>query len=215
MKNVHQAIDRYYTEKLGAFGTTPRGVDWKDSAGQRRRFELLLKDAHEAAHGKPWHVTDLGCGYGELLTWIHQELPEASRPAHYLGLDLSRSMIEAAIRLHGERPEARFAILAGAQAPLPPCDLTVASGIFNTRMDFTESEWTDYIDATIDAMARASTLGFAFNMLSAYADEHKKRGDLHYAEPLGIIDRCIERYSKDVRFYHHYGMYEFTIQVWF
>lgn len=215
MNSVLSAIETYYSEKIRSFGPTPRGVDWKDAAGQRLRFEFLLQGVQEATRGVPWRLNDLGCGYGELLAWIDDELPETSRPSQYVGLDLSPAMIEAAIQLHGERVGARFAVLEGAENALPSCDVTVASGIFNTRMDVPESEWTTYVESTIDAMARSSKVGFAFNMLSAYADEHKKRRDLHYPDPLPIIDRCITTYSKDVRFYHHYGLYEFTVQVWF
>ncbi len=92
-------------------------------------------------------------------------------------------------------------------------DYSVASGIFNVRMDRSDSEWLAYLENTLDILDRTSRLGFAFNCLTSYSDEDKKREDLYYADPCRLFDLCKRRYSRHVALLHDYGLYEFTLLV--
>lgn len=60
---------------------------------------------------------------------------------------------------------------------------------------------------------QTSRLGFAFNCLTSYFDEDKKRDYLYYADPGIVFDLCKRRYSRNVAVLHDYGLYEFTILV--
>ncbi len=46
-KNILNIVDRYYSDKLSKFGTTPKGVDWNSLESQQLRFEQLLKICSE------------------------------------------------------------------------------------------------------------------------------------------------------------------------
>ena len=52
-----------------------------------------------------------------------------------------------------------------------------------------------------------------FNALTLYSDVEKRRGDLFYADPLAVFDRCKRQYSRFVTLLHDYPLYEFTIMV--
>jgi SAM-dependent methyltransferase len=197
-------VASYYSEKLALHGETPHGVDWNGETSQILRFEQLCKIIRDVTEG--FSVNDLGCGYGALFDYLLNRYPISS----YLGVDISEDMISAAEARHMSRSGARF--IAAAE-PDKNADYGIASGIFNVRMSRTDTEWHEYMQATLDVLDKTSRLGFAFNCLTSYSDEDKKREYLYYADPCKLFDLCKRRYSKQVALLHDYGLYEFTILV--
>jgi len=197
-------VATYYAEKLAEHGDTPRGVDWNGEESQTIRFEQLCKVIDPRKVN--FSLNDLGCGYGALLDYLRNHFPSPD----YLGVDISPQMIRAASQRNAAAPNARF--LAAAE-PDQVADYGVASGIFNVRLGRTDIEWFDYLQATLDVLDRTSNLAFAFNCLTSYSDEDKKRGYLYYADPCRLFDLCKRRYSRQVALLHDYGLYEFTILV--
>lgn len=197
-------VASYYAEKLAEHGDTPRGVDWNGEESQTIRFEQLCKVIDP---GKPaFSLNDLGCGYGALLDSLRDKHPTCT----YLGVDVAPEMIRAARQRHASADQARFITSA---EPDQIADYGVASGIFNVRLERTDAEWFDYLQATLDVLDQTSSLGFAFNCLSSYSDEDKKRDYLYYADPGRLFDLCKRRHSRQVALLHDYGLYEFTILV--
>lgn len=199
-----KAVAMYYAEKLAKHGDTPRGVDWNGEESQIIRFEQLCKIIN--SEKLVFSLNDLGCGYGALLDYLRGNYPAFS----YLGIDVSREMIRSAEQRYANVTEARF--ITSAE---PDClaDYSVASGIFNVRLWRSDDEWFDYIQGMLDVLDRTSSLGFAFNCLTSYSDEHKKRDYLYYADPCRLFDLCKKKYSRQVALLHDYGLYEFTIII--
>jgi SAM-dependent methyltransferase len=197
------SVEQYYSGKIQTHGTVPQGVDWKDRAGQVLRFEQLLKIIRIDSG---YSLNDIGCGFGCLA----QELQKAGRSFDYQGSDISPAMIEAAQARFLGAPNIRFFSLTHE---LPKSDYSVASGIFNVRLQHSTEAWENYIDATLVEMDRLSSKGFAFNMLTSYSDADRKRPDLYYADPGFYFDLCKRRFSKNVALLHDYGLYEFTLLV--
>jgi SAM-dependent methyltransferase len=195
-------VERYYSGKLRTHGATPAGVDWNSESSQRLRFEQLARIADGA---EPFSLLDYGCGYGALFGYLSDQ----GKPLSYCGFDISPDMVAQGRELYGARG-ARFVSDAAA---LEPADYVVASGIFNVRLDVDEERWKAYVEETIERLHQLSTRGFAFNVLTGYADRDKMRPDLHYADPLALFDRCKRRYSRFVALLHDYPLYEFTILV--
>jgi SAM-dependent methyltransferase len=199
------AVERYYTAKFEEHGATPRGVDWNSQDSQDLRFEqlaYLLLDERGA-----FSVNDLGCGYGALAEFLERRGFDAS----YTGYELSTSMVaHARARARGNR-RLRFREGHGME----PADYSLASGIFNVKLDFHDDAWTAYVQKTLDDLAEASGRGFAFNMLTSYSDADRRRPDLYYADPCIVFDTCKKRYSRHVALLHDYGFWEFTIIVRF
>jgi hypothetical protein len=96
---------------------------------------------------------------------------------------------------------------------LPAADYTVASGIFNVKLQTGEKEWQDYVLSVMGKIAQLSAKGFAFNMLTKYSDRERMRADLYYADPMFIFDYCKSNFSNLVSLSHDYPLYEFTIIV--
>lgn len=202
-QNIIREVDNYYTEKLRAFGPTHLGVDWNSQDSQSLRFEQLTKVLPEDTHNS---LLDYGCGYGALIGF----LKEKNFDVDYCGLDVSASMIAEARKKYIETPKQRFIVGESVEEKF---DFSIASGIFNVKMDFETSGWEKYIVDTLNRINQISLKGFSFNMLTLYSDVEKRRGNLHYADPCKIFDLCKRNFSFNVALLHDYGLYEFTILV--
>ena len=193
----------YYTAKVTEHGATPAGVDWNGEHSQHLRFAQLLA---VIAGEQPFSLNDYGCGYGALL----EPLSERFSDFEYRGFDVSEAMVAQARERYGADPRARF---FSDPAALAPADYTVASGIFNVRLDLDEARWRAYVLETIDAMAAVSRRGIAFNALTLHSDSDRMRDYLHYADPAALLDHCLRRHSRHIVLRHDYELYEFTLIV--
>ena len=197
-------VSTYYAAKIAEHGDTPRGVDWNGEDSQMARFAQLCKIIDSKT--PDFSVNDLGCGYGALLDYLRDNFGTCT----YLGADVSHEMIKVAEQRHAAADRARF--ITSAQ-PDEVADYGLASGIFNVRLGRSDAEWFDYLQATLAVLDRTSSLGFAFNCLTSYSDQDKKRNYLYYADPCCLFDLCKSRFSSQVALLHDYGLYEFTILV--
>jgi SAM-dependent methyltransferase len=196
-------VNRYYSGKLEVHGATALGVDWNSAESQRLRFVQLLKICDSRG---PVNINDYGCGYGALA----DHLQENAYSFRYCGFDISSQMIAKAKELHSTMGQAVF---VSEESDLSRADYTVASGIFNVKLQTPGTEWERYMLRTLEAIARLSGKGFAFNALSKYSDPEFMRPDLYYADPLFFFDYCKATFSRFVSLIHDYPLYEFTILV--
>lgn len=197
-------VERYYSRKITEHGANPCGVDWNGKESQVLRFAQLCKIIDTKMPN--FSMNDLGCGYGALLDYLRDKHVNCT----YLGVDVSQEMIKVAEQRHETTDQARFITAAEPDAV---ADYGFASGIFNVRLGRSDAEWFEYLQDTLDVLDRTSSLGFAFNCLTSYSDEDKKRDYLYYADPCYLFDLCKSRYSRQVALLHDYGLYEFTILV--
>jgi hypothetical protein len=151
-------------------------------------------------------LNDYGCGYGALLSYLRAR---GSRVA-YRGFDINAATIEAAHLLHANERECSFTSNPSA---VSLASFSIASGVFNVKLDYPDEVWREYVLRTIDTLDSLSADGFAFNMLSTYSDLEKRRQDLYYVDPLMMFDMCKRRFSPRVALLHDYPLYEFTIVV--
>lgn len=193
----------YYEAKLAAHGATARGVDWKDEASQRKRFEQLVR-ALGLARDERFSLVDYGCGYGALLSF----LDERGFACDYTGYDRSAKMIEEARRAHGDR-----AAFTTDWSAVPRADYVVASGIFNVRFDVADDEWRAYVEQTLASIHERAVKGWVVNFLTIYSDADRMRRDLYYADPAAVFAWCQRNASRWVSLFHDYDLYEFTLGV--
>jgi len=193
-------LDRHFEHTLAQHGASARGVDWPSAEAQTLRFDELLKIRGDRG---TFSLNDYGCGYGGLL----DHLSGRALAVDYRGFDVSERMIGMARERH---PGAEWVT---REDDLRPADFTVASGVFNLKLDIGDEAWRDYVLETLAALDRVSVGGFAFNMLTAYSDRPLMRPDLYYGDPCFFFDFCKRRYAKDVALLHDYGLYEWTLLV--
>ena len=202
--SILRDVGKYYSGKFEQYGPTPGGVDWNSAESQVLRFAQLLRVTE--GHGEQFSLNDFGCGYAALVDYLELH----GRPGSYCGFDISEPMLAHASSRHANRPWVRFVSDAGE---LPTADFTVASGVFNVKLEVDDAAWSAYVLATISRLAAASERGFAFNLLTTYSDPERMRPDLFYGDPPFFFDHCKTEYSRNVALLHDYGLYEFTVIV--
>lgn len=202
---TQKKLNEYFSEKLEAFGPTPKGVDYNGPAAQELRFEQLVKVINPAA---PFTVMDYGCGYGALFDFLHKK----GWKFEYYGVDLIEKMVAAGREVHKDFPNAHFTT---DENEVPPADYLLAGAIFNIKLDAAYSDWQDFVTQTLRHMNGLCSKGFSFNMLTKYSDEERmsQRPDLFFGDPLFFFDYCKRHFSRSVALLHDYGLYDFTILV--
>jgi len=178
-------------------------VDWNSPESQELRFVQLLR---VCAQSGAFTLNDYGCGYGALVRFLEA----GGWDVEYRGFDLSAAMLEHARWEHERPPRVTF---VDRVEELKRADYTVASGIFNVKLDTTTEEWEAYVERTLEAISALSSRGFAFNMLTSYSDADRMRSDLYYGDPRFYFDYCKRHFSRNVALLHDYGLYEFTMIV--
>lgn len=199
-ESLIDAVREYYSGRLSQFGPTAKGVDWNSVESQELRFRELLRGDFLSSCTS---LLDYGCGYGALLNYVRRD----GWLGKYLGYDVAPDMIAGASSMHGADGE--FTI----DLPSESFDCTLASGLFNVRLEFADDLWQQHINAVLDEMWGCTGSVMVFNMLTSHSDADKRRANLYYAEPGRYLELCLHRYSRRVRLHHGYGLYEFTIQV--
>jgi SAM-dependent methyltransferase len=153
----------------------------------------------------PCAILDYGCGYGALA----RRLVTGRLPFRYIGFDVCQPMIDVArAQVCDER-----CVFTAREDELTPVDYTLASGIFNVKLQASRTHWQEHVLATLDKLCAYSREGFAFNLLSRYADSELMRDHLYYGDPAWYFKFCKERYSRNVALLHDYELYEFTVLV--
>jgi SAM-dependent methyltransferase len=198
---IERRVAGYYRGKLREHGATHLGVDWNSAESQLLRFEQFLR---VIPLGEPVSVLDYGAGYGAFAEFL--EGLDRVQLADYTGYDLSEEMVAAA----RERSRWRFTT---ARTELVPADVTVASGVFNVRVDTDEETWRRYTLETIEELAKLSRRALGFNMLTSYSDPERMTDRLYYADPGFYFDWCKRNLSREVALLHDYGLYDFTMLV--
>jgi SAM-dependent methyltransferase len=202
---TQKKLNEYFSEKLSAFGATPKGVDYNGPEAQERRFEQLVRVIDPS---RPFTVIDYGSGYGAMFDFLHRK----GWQFEYYGIDLIEQMVIAGHEAHRDFPNAHFTT---AERDVPLVDYLLAGAIFNIKLDASYADWQDFVVRTLRRMNAMCSKGFAFNMLTRYSDEHRmaQRPDLFYGDPLFFFDHCKRNFSRDVALLHDYGLYDFTILV--
>ncbi|WP_447968606.1 class I SAM-dependent methyltransferase [Nitrospira sp. M1] len=195
-------IKSFMDDTLDKHGTTSLGVGWRSRENQFLRFDQfshLFQDCSE-----PFSINDLGCGLAGFFEWAKERgLPVSN----YIGYDISERMIARARALHSKH-NVRF---VKAEKPTDIADFSVCCGIFNTRLDESDEDWTQYMREVVYALAKASRRGFAFNSLSSYVDWREPH--LFYAEPAEWFTWCKTNISKKVSLLHDSPLYEWTMII--
>ena len=205
MDNTQKKLSEYFTEKLDAFGATPKGVDYNGSESQERRFEQLAKVINAS---QPFSIIDFGSGYGALFDFLNRK----GWQFEYYGIDLIEKMVVAGRELYKDFPNAHFTTL---ENEVPKVDYLLAGAIFNIKLDETYESWQEFVTRTLSRMNALCSKGFAFNLLTKYSDADRmaQRPDLFYGDPLFFFDFCKRNFSRNVALLHDYGLYDFTILV--
>jgi SAM-dependent methyltransferase len=201
---IYASVESYYSEKITAFGPVPRGADWNSIITQEVRFLQLLRICNFSA---PFALNDVGCGYGALFSHLTRYHSETD--IDYLGFDVSPAMINHADSLQRDLSRAGFMV---ANASPRIADYSVASGIFNVRLDHPLDKWERYVGKTLIDMHAGSRLGFAVNFMTPGAFDESPQG-LYCTTPNPWVRFCENQLGSSAQVIADYGLREFTLLV--
>jgi SAM-dependent methyltransferase len=203
LEQLRASVEAYYTRKVRTFAATPLGVDWPSTPSLELRLVQLLKVCDFSA---PFSLNDLGCGYAAALDLIERRWP-ANR-IDYLGIDLSADMIAHARRRWHQRPGADFIVGhdCGRVA-----DYSIASGVFNVRLDHGTQLWTAHIEAMLMDLHLSSRRGFGVNFMLPEAAG--RTPELYGSQPGPWVAYCEAVLGRSVEVVQGYGMAEYTLLV--
>ena len=199
---VRASVEAYYTRKVETFGATPEGVDWPSTPSLELRLVQLLK-ACEFTPGLA--LNDLGCGYAAALDLIERRYP--GNGIRYAGVDLSPAMIGHARRRWGHRPATHF--LVGHQCA-EPADYSIASGIFNVRLEHGLAVWTDHVRHSLLNLHASSRNAFAVNFMLP-TPAVSRTPQLYGTPPEPWVAFCESELGRKVQVLEGYGLPEFSL----
>lgn len=199
---VHRRTAAYYGAKVREHGATPLGADWRCEPTQQLRFVQLLRLCEGT---DAYSLDDLGCGYGALLHFLGRR--RMLRRVDYLGIDVSPDMIASARRA---RPRHAHRFVVGTRSPRR-ADYSVASGIFNVRLDTPLAVWETFVRQTLDELSGASRLGFAVNFMEPLPAAIESPRELYRPDAqrwIGYLECALGLRIEPVR---GYGLREVTL----
>lgn len=197
--------NKFYQDNLQQYGSTAKGVGWKNEEAQQVRFNQLFK---LVISKETFSINDLGCGVADFASF----LLDKKATFIYRGYDLMPEMIQLAKDKFIDNKRVLLQTISNP-TEMNQADYTIASGIFNIRFATSDEAWLRQILDTMTVMYGKSNLGLAFNVLSIYSDPEFRKSELFYADPLYLFDFCKRTFSRNVALLHDYGQYDFTIIV--
>ncbi|MCW5650148.1 MAG: class I SAM-dependent methyltransferase [Ramlibacter sp.] len=204
LKGSLREIAQYYTHKINRYGPTPLGVDWPCKPTQDLRFIQLMKVVRGSQNS--FSINDLGCGYGALLPFLRRRF--SGKTIDYSGLDISKAMVVEALKLWAGDARATFQI---GHEFAHPADYSVASGIFNIKLNCSEAAWTRYIQKTLRHLHSVSRCGYAVNFLSQPTLSDGLPPEVYFASANAWKVFCERELNSSVTVISDYGMHEFTL----
>lgn len=193
-----ESTAQWYEDKVRTYGFDHRGLGFRSRSSQVKRFEALLKLGD--LDGR--RVLDVGCGFGDLLAFLHERGIEPV----YTGIDVCEPMVRRCVERFGEG--ARF-VTADVldHEPTETYDYVIASGLFGLDAEDTRER----ILPTLERMVRWAHVGVAVNFLSAaYANPVENR---IYVEPGKAVEVALTL-APSVRLDHSYLPNDFTLYLY-
>ncbi|HPF47784.1 MAG TPA: class I SAM-dependent methyltransferase [Emcibacteraceae bacterium] len=146
---------KIFDDLLSRHGADFKALDWGSKESQLLRFKILSEiDCLNHAS-----ILDVGCGLGDLYEWFQNEKINT----HYMGIDITPSLIEAAKNRYPNTMFSTINILNDDGELNEPYNYVFASGIFAKHQKAGEG----YVHAMIQKMYALCDKGLAFNSLSS------------------------------------------------
>lgn len=196
-----EKVAKFYNDRFAIEGHSVKSVGWKDQASQFLRFDMLFRDYD--ASGKT--ILDVGCGLGDLYTFLSQKYGDTF---HYIGIDISESLIQSAKEKHRAQNCEFFHsdISSFVRQQRRSIDYAVESGMLSFKIDDNEA----YAKAVMTEMFMIANDGASLNFLSDQVDYQLDK-NFHY-------DACkvlawVKGMTRNFNLYQDYPLWEFTVSL--
>jgi len=194
-KQRKRIIDRH-RDSVTRFGHHPHALYWSSKEIQELRFKVLFEVGIESGQ----RILDVGCGFGDLHTWLQAQTTEVD----YVGLDLSPDLLQQARVLH---PDVQFfeGELFDCKFERESFDWLMLSGAMNENL-YDDGAYARQMIARMFELCRK---GVALNMLNANT---MQAHDLQTVNPAKMLEFC-QSLSVDCQLRDDYLRNDFTIYM--
>lgn len=170
-------IRLFHDERQKQFsGDHARSLGWNSTESQFLRFKTIAN----ALSFENKRVLDLGCGYGDLKTFLDM----SCRVKSYIGIDQQSSFIKQAKKQFEQQGNCEFIKGDFSSGKLPNADIVVASGSLNYR-----ARNKTYHAKVIRDMYEKAEEAAIFNLLDS---KYVKNGRLLEAhDPEQVLNYCL------------------------
>lgn len=189
-------IRLFHDERQKQFsGDHAKSLGWSSTESQFLRFKTMA----QAINFEQKTVLDLGCGYGDLKTFLDM----SCTIKRYIGVDQQGSFIKQAKELFKHQSNCEFIKADFSATTLPRADIVVASGSLNYR-----SRNKTYHAKVIREMYEKAEEAVIFNLLNS---EHFSSSSLLEAhDPQQVLNYCL-RLCPNSELITGYSDEDFTI----
>jgi cyclopropane fatty-acyl-phospholipid synthase-like methyltransferase len=173
-KADQERIAAYYDRLVDQYGHDPRACD----ASSVKSLEVRYKVLSEVMDLTGKSVLEVGCGFGDLGVYLQQKYSGV----RYLGIDVSRRMVEEGRKVH---PTLRLRVQNVLEINAPKkFDIVMAQGIFYLLGKKAESKMHELIEKIFSLSKEA----LAFCAISSWARD--KKDSEFYVDPVALLDWC-------------------------
>jgi len=169
-----------YNKQSDLHGISPKGVFWQSKSTQNSRFKSLLNIIHKKDYNKKFSISDFGCGYGALYSFIQNY--NFMKNCVYYGYDIVPNFINQA---QIKYPNQNF--ICSEEMSIKT-DYTIISGTFNYSGKIEINRWEAYVFDSLDKCLSNSKTAMAFNLLMDKKTLIKNK--LFYTSPEKISEFC-------------------------
>lgn len=205
-------IQTRHKASIEQYGYQAQALFWSSREIQQIRFHKLCEILPSEQNQQAWSVLDVGCGFGDLNTYLQQQGFEVE----YQGIDLSEDMVLSAGFQHPG-----IQVQVGDLFDLNPAaesyDYVFLSGALNevveTEIEGTAEHKGRYAKAVIARMYQTCRQGVAFNLLDARHPWVQSRSDLQSFLPDEMVAYC-ESFARRVSWVDGYLDNDFTVYLY-
>ncbi len=191
-------IDKH-RDALTRHGHSPQAVYWSNTQIQELRFKVLTDIGIESGAS----VLDVGCGFGDLYSYLKRN----GTTVEYTGVELSPDLSQKAQELN---PDATF--FCGDLFEYDPTaesfDYVLLSGALNEALD----DDGEYAHTLINRMYQTACKAIAFNLLNAKHEWTANRYDLQSFQPQVIKNYC-KQLNDNVELIEDYLENDFSVYI--
>jgi SAM-dependent methyltransferase len=193
ISEIIEAARERYSERLRLHGPGVLALGWSTQAHQEIRFAA----AASLIQGKS--ILDVGCGLGDLLTYLCET---GRRPDSYQGIDILPEFVAEAGRRHKNEERVCFSEGNIFDSGLDTyADTVVALGLLNYRLKSEEENYA-YVARFLEAAFRLAQRCVIFDGISKYRTaDYQEENFIFYANPARVIE-IAARLSPDFVLLH-------------
>ena len=190
-RSYNLLLTNIYNRNVKRFGYTPRGLFWNSKDSQFKRFKILTKLIEENTHQETLKIADIGCGYGDLLTYFKKELKVKF---HYYGCDINKQFIELCKKKH------RNVNFFVSDFPVESCDFSIMNGTYNFAVYENLKLWEKYVEYNLTKCFAKSDQGIIFSLQKAEFSEIVN--SIYYVK-IELMEKKLINLFKNVRSFYY------------